>query len=298
MEKFIERHEYNNIITIKIVIPAGCNAKCPFCYNKDKEMNYDTEKFLKNFLPSLKDIVNKIGNKNPMSLDITGGEPTLNIPLIINVINQLKESGIKEKFCRVTLTTNGVHLKEVAPYFKDFIDYINISIHDYNIDKRKEIMGFIIEDYKDIIKECNKAGITCSATGVLFRHIDNFPIWRDNFIKWAKEQGFIAVRFRYCNDTVLHNDEFDEYLLASVKDDKFQVITHEQTPDSHWCRLRMEDKFRVFFLHGVLDTSLYSKGIEYVIDDDGHCYCDYYKRTPIEKYEYEIGKIYDKVEEN
>ena len=86
-------------------------------------------------------------------------------------------------------------------------------------------------------------------------------------------------------------------MLSAKYDNRFDIITYENTTDSHWLRLRdKETGFRIFFLHGVLDTSLLTKGIEYVIDDDGKCYCDYYKRTPIEKYEYEIGKIYDKIE--
>ena len=33
--------------------------------------------------------------------------------------------------------------------------------------------------------------------------------------------------------------------------------------------------------------------IEYVIDEDGIAYCDFYKRTKVSDYKYEIGKIYD-----
>lgn len=61
------------------------------------------------------------------------------------------------------------------------------------------------------------------------------------------------------------------------------------------CSKGSHDKFRVFFLKGVLDTSLLTKGIEYVIADDGICYCDFYKRTKMEDCRYEIGKIYDLV---
>lgn len=89
---------------------------------------------------------------------------------------------------------------------------------------------------------------------------------------------------------------FDSYLIESMNEaDKFDVIDYENTTDSHWCRLRRKDKMRVFFLHGVLDTSIKTKGIEYVIDTDGHCYCDYYRRTKVEDYQYEVGKIYDAV---
>ena len=75
--KYIERKNYNKVITVKLVIPGGCNAKCPFCYNKDKDMSCDKQQFLDIFIESLDDIITRIGNKNPISVDITGGEPTL-----------------------------------------------------------------------------------------------------------------------------------------------------------------------------------------------------------------------------
>lgn len=182
--KYIERKDYNKVITVKLVIPGGCNAKCSFCYNKDKDMSCDKQQFLDNFTESLDDIITRIGDKNPISVDITGGEPTLDPEYLSKVFIKLKEFNIKSKVLRVTMTTNGTHLKEVISYMKDIVDYVNISI---------------------------------------------------------------------------------------------------------------KDKMRVFFLHGVLDTSIKTKGIEYVIDTDGHCYCDYYRRTKIEDYQYEVGKIYDAV---
>ena len=44
--KYIERKDYNKVITVKLVIPGCCNAKCPFCYNKDKDMSCDKQQFL------------------------------------------------------------------------------------------------------------------------------------------------------------------------------------------------------------------------------------------------------------
>lgn len=74
---YVERKNYNKVITIKLVMPNGCNAKCPFCYNEDKIMSYNKQQFLDNFISSLDNIIKQIDNKNPISVDITGGEPTL-----------------------------------------------------------------------------------------------------------------------------------------------------------------------------------------------------------------------------
>lgn len=296
---FRERDEYNKVISVKLVIPCGCNAKCPFCYNKDKPLiQYDTQEFLNNFIPSLKHLLNEIGDKNPVSLDITGGEPTLDVDLLTLVLMKLQKFQIKKKVQRVTLTTNGTNLYQIPlSLMKDTINYVNISVHDYRPDVRKNIMQINIPElaYKRIISRLNSVGITVSATAVIYHTISNFSKWRDNFINWAKRMGFIAVRFR-CDVFWNQARWFDAYMAETKREDQFQIITDEWTTDSHWCRLRRNDKMRVFFLHGVADTSVLTKGIEYVIHDDGKCYCDFYKKVPIDEYEYEIGKIYDKVQ--
>ena len=295
---FIERIDYNKVITIKLVIPGGCNAKCPFCYNKDKKMTCNKAQFLENFIPSLDNLLNEIGDKNEVSVDITGGEPTLDYEFLIQVLTKLREYNIKSRVLRTTMTTNGVNLDKVIPYLEGVIDYINISIHSHKYEERYEITGmkFTEYDYFKLIQKLKTVGIDTSASAVIYKDIPNFNSWRDDFIFWARTNGFKAIRFR-CDVFWKDAEIFDNYLLSAKYDNRFDIITYENTTDSHWLRLRdKETGFRVFFLHGVLDTSLLTKGIEYVINDDGKCYCDYYKRIPIEKYEYEIGKIYDKME--
>lgn len=296
---FAERKEYNNVITVKIVVPSACNAECPFCYNKDKNMACDKYDFLSRFMTSLKDILDRISDKNPVSVDITGGEPTLDVSLVKDILYQLRENNIHDRVCRITMTTNGFHLKDIVNDLCGVVDYVNISVHDYRSLIRKQIMGenalLYSDDYRSAVMALMNRGIPCSCSSVVCNEIHNFSVWMDEFIKWAKKIGFIAIRFRYCCNQEIKNISFDKYMLETLaRENEFQTITHEQTPDSHWCRLRRkQDGFRLFFLHGVTDTSLVTKGIEYVIDNDGRCYCDYYKRTHIDDYEYEIGKIYD-----
>ena len=298
MAEFKEREDYNKVISIKLVMPVGCNAKCSFCYNRDKtSTTFDKEEFLDNFIPSLEHLLNEIGDKNPVSLDITGGEPTLDVDLLSLVLIKLRDFGIKDKVFRVTMTTNGTNLYQIPiELMQDVINYVNISVHDYKQKEREDIIQIHTPalTYKRIISRLNSVGITVSAVAVVFREIENFNLWRDNFINWAKQQGFISVRFR-CDVFWKNLNCFDTYMVDSKNEEQFDVINYECTPDSHWCRLRRKDGMRVFFLHGVEDTTVHTKGIEYVIHTDGKCYCDFYKRTPVENYEYEIGKIYDLV---
>lgn len=301
---YTERKVYNNTISVKLLIPGGCNANCVFCYMKDYGgvLKNNKTAFLSNFIESLNYIINKVGNKNPISIDITGNEPTYDVEFLRAVLIKLKQYDIRHKVSRVTMTTNGYNLEKLIPYLDGVVDYINISVHDYRKEERNDVFRFrdnnyIHEkDYSRVTKELLNIGITCSAVAVLYKEINNFKEWMDGFIKWCKNNGFVSLRFRYNVFWKDGSSIFDRYMEQALSDSKnFQIITHENTNDSHWCRLRMNDKFRVFFLHGVLNTTEYTKGIEYVIHDDGKCYTDFYKKTPIEEYKYEIGKIYDKI---
>ena len=179
--EYVERKNYNKVITIKLVIPNGCNAKCPFCYNKDKSASYDKQQFLDNFINSLDNLINEIGDKNPISVDITGGEPTLDLDFLTRVLIKLKDYNIKSRVLRVTMTTNGTNLIKIIPYMEDVVDYVNISVHDWRLAQRKEIFGFCLRDidYQNMIKRLNNIGIIVSACAVIFKEIPNFKQWRD-----------------------------------------------------------------------------------------------------------------------
>ena len=214
--------------------------------------------------------------------------------LLIKVLNMLKQYNIQDKVSRVTFTTNGFNLLKVIPYFKNVINYVNISMHHYNQEERNKIFKTNTPsnyDYKLMVDKLADIGIKTSSTCVTYKSIENFKKFMNIYISFCKEIGFVSVRFR---DNVFWKDsQFDIYMNLALNDDQFEVIQCENTSDSKWCRLKMKDKFRVFFLHGVKDTSSVSKGIEYVIADDGKCYTDFYKKESIENYKLLIGKIYD-----
>lgn len=295
-----KRENYNKVITVKLVIPSGCNAHCVFCYMHDPKMcmQYDRQAFLDHMIPSLEHILREIGSQNPVSLDITGNEPTYDVDLLRAVLRKLRDFEISRKVCRVTMTTNGLNLLQVVPDLAGVVNYVNISVHDFRHQDRREIMGWSgLSDAQYLLRvnALAKHGITASAISVLYQPIPNFKMWRDQFIAWCEEIGCIGLRFR-CDAFLKDKSFFEQYMQESIADSQFEVLVHEQTPDSHWCRLRRFDRFRVFFLEGVLDTSEHTKGIEYVIADDGKLYADFYKRTRIEDYQFKIGEIYDHVE--
>lgn len=229
---YIERKEYNNVITVKLVIPGGCNAHCTFCYMKNYEnVANSSSDFMVNFISSLSFIIDAIGDKNPISLDITGNEPTYNVELLKNILQALKRFNIKNKVIRTTITTNGYNLKEVAPYFDGVIDYVNISVHDFRKSEREKIMRcepLADADYISVISYLKTIGIKASAISVIYQPIHNFHTWRDAFIEWCIKMGFIGLRLR-CDVFWENNNVFDQYMNKSMADNKFMIITHENT---------------------------------------------------------------------
>lgn len=73
LQKYDIREEFNNVVTVKIIIPTGCNAKCSFCYNNSYSIYNTKEIFIKNLDNSIEKIINSVAPHFPISLDISGG---------------------------------------------------------------------------------------------------------------------------------------------------------------------------------------------------------------------------------
>ena len=297
---YIYRKDFDNSITIKLVIPGGCNANCNFCYNKhttnmQKNSTLLKEQWLNNFLISLEQIVLKIEERQPISIDITGNEPTLDSDFFIKVMHKLRSFSLKDKISRITCTTNGIGLKKVAPFMKGVVNYVNISVHDYNQERRNKTFRTYNptdEYYKEVVQILLDNNIHTSAVAVIYNEINNFPKWRDEFIKWAEKIGFVSLRFRH--NVYFNNDNFLEYMNNTINDKNFYLIQKENTPDSNWCQLTTKNGFLVFFLKGVVDTYKVSPGIEFIVHDDGKAYVDFNKKIPFENYDFPIGYVFDK----
>ena len=289
------RENYDNLITIKLVLPGTCNAKCKFCYNKyieemklgSKEMK---ETFFNKFLISLEKIVLKVDGKQRISLDITGNEPTLDTDFFIQVIHKLRNFSLKDSITRVTCTTNGIGILKVAPYMNGVVNYVNISVHDYDYKRRSNIFGTYFptdDDYKKIVKSLLDNDISVTAVSVIHKKIDNFSVWRDQFISWALKIGFVGLRFRYDAYDTDDNNLFLDYMNQTIQDNNYYVIQKENAFDSIWCMLSYKSNFLVYFLYflnGGVNTYDSSPGIEFVIHDDGEAYADFNKTVLFDDY--------------
>lgn len=299
LQKYDIRYDFNNVVTVKLIMPTGCNAKCEFCYNNNYYCCNTKEFFLSNIDNSIEKIVNSISPHFPISLDITGGEPTYDTDLFKATLQKLKLHPLISKFCRITLNTNGFNLNKVLPEIQGLINYINISTHFYNEEKRNKVFKTYNptdEYYKNIILKLLNIGIDTSTVCVIHEDIDNFKMFNKEYIEWCKEIGFVSLRYR--NDSFQSDSNFEKYMNSIVNSKEFYLIQIEKTNDSTWCRLSDNEGFFIFFLNGVLDTYKVSKGIEYIIHNDGILYVDYARTTTFDEYDFPVNFILDLKYEN
>lgn len=298
LDRYNVRRDYNNVVSIKLVIPSYCQAKCRFCFmNTYEHMEHDQDLFLMRYLDSLGDVVNALYGKHPISLDITGNEPTFTPDLLRKVLRGLKQSRWLDKINRVVMTTNGYNLDEVIDDLVGVVNYVNISTHHYDIDERRIIFGTwrIPDDAQlhNMALHLLDVGIRTSTVAVVqYANLD-FPKFVEEYIRWADGIGFESVRFRGDCSTGAFAPTFNQYIDDVKGTGKYTVIQEEHTNDSHWCRLVDGEGHFFFMLQGVPSTYECSRGIEYIISDDGLPYLDYYKQHPFRENRLPVGYIFD-----
>lgn len=267
-------------LSVKVVLPGYCQAHCPFCFNNLtlSTQKHDYEMFFKNLIESLDMIFNNINNR-PISIDITGNEPTFYIEIFSRLMKII--SKYKSKIDKVVLTSNGFNLEKCLIHMKNVVDIVNISVHHYDYDIRKMIFKTASipndNDLKRVINTLEKYNISSTAVSVLYKEFEIFKDFYHKFMNWAKELGFKDIRMRsnFCADDKFINDiidtKFECEKLNSVNGLTTKIITDK------------ESGFETYILKGVPDLTEYVIGAELVIDDDGLCYVDYNKRYLVNK---------------
>lgn len=266
-------------LSIKIVLPSYCQAHCAFCFNKftinTQKHNYD--KFLKNLPKTLDMILNTIKGR-PITLDITGNEPTFDIKFFSKFLKILKI--YKHKVDKIVLTTNGYNLQKCLDNMAGIIDIVNISLHHYDYNERQNIFktSYIPDDeqLKNIIKKLKHYDISCTSVAVLYKKIENFKEFYNNFINWSNELGFKNTRMRsnFCSSEKFIDDIINVKMNCE-RIDEVGGLTTKIIVDK-------DTGYQTYILKGVPDLTEFVVGAELVIDDDGFCYVDYNKRYPVD----------------
>lgn len=143
--EFYAKHKF-----LSIEITKGCNNNCKFCiYNHEKNNDqYIDYKFIDNFIT---DYIEKY-NLNNMSLDILGGEPTVNTFKLIEILKKITKHKYFNHFKNINVVTNAKNLTiESTKEILNINNKILLSI-SYNCDvhgNNEKIIEFLNKHYND-----------------------------------------------------------------------------------------------------------------------------------------------------
>ncbi|MCP4986010.1 MAG: radical SAM protein [Colwellia sp.] len=188
----------NNDPNFSIVMAGGCNAKCDFCFNNDqpKLPTLEKDKYISNLMNTLHVLDDRF-----YQISITGGEPLLS-PYFNEVFTLIPY--FRTKYTNVLLTTNGTGLLDKIEKVSNAVDHINISRHHFDEAKNNAIFkgsySMTDNELTDIIDAYGKKGIDISVNCVITDSTTREFI--DSYIKWARNIGVEAVRFRKENGTL------------------------------------------------------------------------------------------------
>jgi len=174
---------------IRISLTDRCNLNCFYC-----EPDKLYEKFPKDEILRVEEIIylislfcRKFGIKK---FRFTGGEPLLRRGLKEIIEGVRKEIGDNVE---LTITTNGMFLKNFAEFFKEHKVRVNISLDTLNEEKFKKISGFYgLSNIIHNIDYSKNLGLKLKINTVLLRGINDDEI--SDLINFSKEKD-VKIRF-------------------------------------------------------------------------------------------------------
>jgi uncharacterized Fe-S cluster-containing radical SAM superfamily protein len=152
---------YGGIVTADC---AGCGLLCRFCWVSDKVMDRPAE-IGKFYSPDkvANDLITLAKKRSLRQLRISGGEPTIGKPHLLQLLDRLKGEG-----CRFILETNGILIAHDENYAKELSRYdfvhVRVSLKGCNEEEFSMLTGAKPDGFKLQLKSLEKlieAGVSC-----------------------------------------------------------------------------------------------------------------------------------------
>ena len=180
-------HFNRQIDYVRISITDRCNLRCKYCMPEDVPF-VPHERILR--YEEIVRIVKVLADLGISKVKVTGGEPLVRRGCA-DLIQEIHEiDGID----MVTLTTNGVLLKEQLPALqKAGLDAINVSLDTLQRARYQEVTGKdVFDQVMEGIQAAYESGIPLkiNCVPVQGENIEELPA----FFEWARQKN-VAVRF-------------------------------------------------------------------------------------------------------
>jgi cyclic pyranopterin phosphate synthase len=139
---------------LRISLTDRCNLRCVYCMPEDMKFRPRAELLQDHELMTLMQLFTAMGFHK---FRLTGGEPTVRANIVEIVRGIATTPGVRT----VTMTTNGVLLKELARPLKDAgLQRVNVSIDSLDPDKFKRLTRWgSLDDVWDGIMEAERVGL-------------------------------------------------------------------------------------------------------------------------------------------
>ena len=294
----MDDRDYIKAVCLNII--HGCNLRCKYCFADEGEynghkgvMSIDTAK------KAIEYVVKRSGPRRNIEIDLFGGEPTMIMDTIKEIIKFARENEAKwNKNIRFTMTTNATLLNDEMMDFMDK-EMGNIIL---SLDGRKSVNDNVrikvdgSGSYDDILPNVKKMierrtkGKTYYVRGTFTRA--NTDFYED--VKAMVDEGFREISIE---PVVLENG----HPLAIREEDLDQIMENYDKLYEEMVRRKREGKDEFNFYHFNVDLNggpcVYKRisgcgaGFEYVaITPQGEVYpCHQF----VGREEYKLGSIYD-----
>ncbi|MFR0823186.1 MAG: radical SAM protein [Clostridia bacterium] len=199
-----------------------CNGRCEFCIASG------TYKAPKTSLNKM--IEATIALSQFQDVDVLGGEPTLYKDLypFLEAIRP-KKSG------KITIITNGSNI-DVLIKCKKFLDTIIMSIHHYDLNKNKDIVGILVNENR--LKQLNREKGNTETILACVICKENLSTMNDIRIlaKQAKEWGFDAIKLM---EVVTMNEGYKGFV--DLQDLLLPYGIHQKNPTLKGCLFELDE---------------------------------------------------------
>lgn len=169
----IERDK--EVINLVMNVSHNCNLRCKYCFAATGSYNGERDLMSQEMADKTLDwFLNQAKQSKVLNLNLFGGEPLTNIPLVKYIVNKCKDLEKEyDKKIYVTISTNGTILNdELVQLIKDHDIGLQISIdgdkeiHDANrpAANGKSSYDMLAENVETLLKEVDPAGLIPRAT--------------------------------------------------------------------------------------------------------------------------------------
>lgn len=174
----------SKIHKLRVLTTTGCNAKCPYCYEKGVKHSFLSKEVAKNIVTF---ITSEIQSGDKIRIEWFGGEPLLNIDAIDFISAQIKKNIPKDVSFASNMITNGYLISS---------EIIGKMKKEWNLKQIQITLDGVDEDYENV---------KCLGKGSFDKVIKNIKLLIDNNIK-------VDIRINFDSDNIKQVEKLLHYL--------------------------------------------------------------------------------------